>query len=151
MINIENIQEIEQHLSLLKPESQPLFGKLGPQHMIEHLTEGLRMSTGKAIYEQHTPDEKLPLFHKFLMSDKEMPIGTKVPFMGDEPPALINQNLEEAKSRLMDELNDFQTHFGKNPDAREMHPVFGNLNKNEWLRLHGKHFLHHFKQFGLIR
>jgi len=31
-----------------------------------------------------------------------------------------------------------------------LHPVFGELNFEEWILLHYKHVTHHLKQFGLI-
>jgi hydroxymethylglutaryl-CoA reductase len=150
MINIENISEVENYLNFLTIKHKPMFGKLDPQQMMEHLSMTLKMSNGKEKHSQFTSEERLEGYRRFLMSDKEMPIGTKVPFMGEEPPLYVNGSFEEAKTELFNELKAFQSHFNMNPVAIEMHPVFGNLNKQEWLRLHGKHFLHHFKQFGLI-
>ncbi|MBA3898835.1 MAG: DUF1569 domain-containing protein [Bacteroidetes bacterium] len=150
MINIENISEVENYLNFLTSSHKPVFGKLDPQQMLEHLSVTLRMSNGKEKHAQFTPDDRLEGYRRFLMSDKEMPEGSKVPFMSDEAPAYLNASIVEAKTELMYELKDFINHFTTNPNANEMHPIFGNLNQQEWLRLHGKHFLHHFKQFGLV-
>ena len=35
-------------------------------------------------------------------------------------------------------------------DIKTTNPVFGDLNYEEWIRFHSKHFAHHFKQFGLL-
>jgi hydroxymethylglutaryl-CoA reductase len=150
MINIENKAEIKYCLAKLQPGQQPLFGKMGPQHMVEHLIDVLRISNGKVKFHIHTPEEKLENYVKFLFSDKEMPVGFKAPFIGEEPSAIIYPDLETAKEVLLNEVETFFNYYAEEPLRKEMHPIFGPLNKTGWLMLHGKHFRHHFKQFDLL-
>ena len=42
------------------------------------------------------------------------------------------------------------TYFKNNPAAKTSHPVFGDLDFEEWVLLHYKHVTHHLKQFGAM-
>jgi hypothetical protein len=57
--------------------------------------------------------------------------------------------LELAIDEFVDEWLDFEQHFETEGQV-ETHPYYGSLNKELWLKLHSKHFTHHFEQFGLI-
>jgi hypothetical protein len=150
MINIEDSISISELLNKLQPDKPPVFGKLSAQHMVEHLAFTLKMSTGFHPQQLVTPEEKLEGVRRFLFSDKDMPIGAKVPFMGEEPPDLINKNLSSAKEAFLNELKKFFDCYATDASKKVLHPIFGLLDKEGWITLHNKHFKHHFRQFELI-
>ena len=45
--------------------------------------------------------------------------------------------------------NSLGKYFEENKDATPINPTMGELNKQEWIIFHNKHFEHHFKQFNL--
>ncbi|MFY8020551.1 MAG: DUF1569 domain-containing protein, partial [Bacteroidia bacterium] len=46
--------------------------------------------------------------------------------------------------------NSFVDFWEKHPESIFNHPVFGPLNKQEWMKFQSKHFTHHFTQFGIF-
>ena len=61
-----------------------------------------------------------------------------------------NEEIELAIDEFLLEWVDFEEHFEADENRTELHPYYGNLNYNQWCRLHSKHLTHHFEQFGII-
>ncbi|MTI32824.1 DUF1569 domain-containing protein [Xanthovirga aplysinae] len=137
-------------LKVLTPESSPVWGIMTAQHMIEHLTHTLQLSNGKKTFPLKSPKEKLPALMAFLLSDNDFPKGFKSPVLGSKLAVLHHKDLQSAIHSLKTELKDFIGYYKQNPDAKNMHPVFGLLNGKEWIIFHQKHFKHHLSQFDLI-
>ncbi len=136
------------HLNELTAEKEPLWGSMSAQRMVEHLSDVLRGSNGKVKMDVLTPAEKLESMQRFLLSDKPMNRNIEVPFAKKDTP-LRNEEIELAIDEFVEEWLDFETHF-ETENQEETHPFYGSLNKEQWLRLHSKHFTHHFEQFGLV-
>lgn len=139
------------HFNQLTPETKPLWGTMTSLDMVEHITDSLDMAQGK--FEGLTlqfPEEKAPKALKFLMSDHPMPKNFKAPFGPSEKAPNRNANLQDAIAEFENNWNTFTNLFESNPELRQIHPNFGNLNYEEWLRVHSKHLTHHFQQFGLV-
>ena len=137
-------------LILLRVNTKPLWGKMTPQHMVEHLILAMRMSTGKLKLECFNPPEKLSTLKRFLMSSRPLPKLFVNPAIGENLLPLEYSSLEAAKNILNQEIIDYLNHFELNPEAKTVNVTFGELNKEEWDVFHKKHFLHHFSQFGLL-
>lgn len=142
---------IRELLKELTNETEPRWGLMTPQHMVEHLTMTVRNATGDMHFEQVTPDEKLPKLQQFLFSDQPMPRGHKVPHLPeDDLPELQEADLDTAKEKFLESWDAFVDIYEKNPGKEALHPVFGTLGKTGWYQVHRKHFTHHFQQFGLL-
>ena len=141
------------HLSLLTSETKATFGRMTPQHMVEHLIWTLKISNGEQESEQHFRSEKAEKMKNILIyTDAEIPVGFKSPVLPeDDVLPLEYSNLHEAKSIFAEELNRLHNYFDKNPEATPINPSLGALSHKEWLVFHTKHFRHHFKQFNLIQ
>lgn len=135
----------------ITPETKGHWGKMSPQHMIEHLADFFDVSSGKLLFELVTPGEQLPKYKEFLLSDKQFRENTKAPLsvIGDDPQPLRNASVEDAAQVLQKSVDGFFIYFENNPEAKTVHPVFGPLNFDEWVLLHFKHVAHHLRQFGL--
>lgn len=151
MINIQERHTVFEILKQLKSDAQPIFGKMSPQHMVEHLMLALSFSDGKSP-QPLMVDERIAktIKHYTINTDREMSVGFKAPMLGDDLVPLTYPNLESAIEHLKEELNIFDLYFKSNPDSKPISPVIGELNYNEWIIFHNKHFTHHFKQFGLL-
>lgn len=151
MINIQERNTVFETLKKLQSDTPPLFGKMTPQHMIEHLMLALSFSNGKSP-QPLMVDERVAktIKHYTINTNKEMSVGFKAPMLGDDLLPLTYSNLESAIEHLREELNSFDLYFKINPNATPVSPVIGELNYNEWIVFHNKHFTHHFKQFGLL-
>ncbi len=151
MIDINNTAVLKAYFNQLQPSQAPLFGKMSPQHMVEHLAFSIRISTGKnPVKFYNTPEVGEEIKKKVIYSPTELQQGVKNPVLGDEPPALIHANLEEAIATFFEELAYFHTYYREHPQATHTQPRMGELNYSEWSILHSKHIAHHLKQFDLL-
>jgi len=146
-IDITDRVTLRKLLSSLQPDAVPLWGKMAPQQMVEHLAEEIRWTNGKQTGTcRRTPAEAEAAKRQMVYSDAELP---KNFVLGELPDNYAYTNIDEAIDILMIELGDFDSHF-KASDTTAIHGGFGPMDHDEWLIWHGKHFTHHFKQFGLI-
>ena len=128
------------------------WGKMNGQQNVEHVTGFFRVSTGKLKFPLVTPVEHLPKYKEFLFSEMEFRENTKAPVsvLPEEPMPIRKASMNEALEELQNEIKDFVDFFKNNPGVKTSHPVFGDLNFEEWVLLHYKHVTHHLKQFDLV-
>lgn len=140
------------YLQQLKAEKKPLWGKMNAQQMVEHLSDFIDLSVEKLHFPLAIPEEELPKYKAFLMSEKHFRENTKAPssVLGEEPLPVKLDSLETAIEKLHVSVAGFFSFFAENPDKKTLHPAFGWLNYEEWLMLHFKHIYHHLRQFELI-
>ncbi|MEE9450575.1 MAG: hypothetical protein V3V72_11035, partial [Ignavibacteriaceae bacterium] len=104
-------------INLLKSNQNSLWGKMSAQHMVEHLILAVKMGNGKLKLECNNPPDKLPTLKKFLMSSRPMPKGFVNTVIGPDNLPLNYSSLDEAKSKLEEEIEDYHRFFEENPDA----------------------------------
>ena len=136
-------------LKNLDEKKSASWGKMTPQRMIEHLSDCIYMSCGIGNHELLIPEEKIKGMQAFLISDKEMPQNIQVPFAKENTP-LRNTDIELALDEFTMAWVDFEEIYSEDSKKTALHPYYGNLNYEQWLLLHSKHFTHHFTQFGLM-
>lgn len=135
---------------MLRNDTKPIFGKMTAQHMVEHLIVTLKLSVGKIKYPSFTPSERaLIAKQNLLFTELEMGMGMTPPNDTGELYPLKYPNLGKAKKALLQAWDEYISFYENNDKASEVHPRFGFLGKDEWNRFHFKHFMHHFKQFGV--
>ncbi len=136
-------------LRQIPPNTQPLWGVMTLQHMVEHMADALRMANGKDQYTQLiTPEDKIEKMQAFILSDKPFRENTPNPLLPKVPGPCRNGSLSESIEELEKEIDDFFSYFEQHPDARLLNPFFGYLNFDLYLRLLAKHARHHLRQFG---
>ena len=152
MINITADRDnILERLTQLNENKQPIFGKMTPQHMIEHLALTVQFSNGKKPIRLYVSAERANRNkHAIIYTEQPMPVGYKAPMLRDELLPLINADIKTAIDYLKNELRDFDDYFNSNKEAKPVQPVMGKLDYAEWIIFHSKHFMHHFKQFELL-
>lgn len=126
------------------------WGKMNAQQMVEHVAGFFKVSTNQLHFPLVTPAEHLPQYKAFLLSDKPFRENTKAPVLPDEPLSLEFENMHLAIDDLTQQIQFFVNQFNAGTITISQHPVFGNLNFDEWVLLHYKHLVHHTKQFGLM-
>jgi oxepin-CoA hydrolase/3-oxo-5,6-dehydrosuberyl-CoA semialdehyde dehydrogenase len=143
-------QKIKESTKSLTTDQKPIFGKMTPQHMLEHLIITLKLSSGRINLPIFEPSEEAIKQKKSLLeTDMKFPKGIQAPGSNGELPPLKLLNLEEAQQGFSDALEQFRKYFESYPEATPVHPRFGALTAQEWSVFHGKHIAHHFSQFGL--
>jgi len=145
-VNILDKEQMKASLSVLRPDAVPLWGKMKPQQMIEHLVESVEYTNGKNVSVCDRPTEKAEAAKQSgLQPDFVIPHNIN---LGPLPENYRFVTLDSAVSQLLLELEDFDSYF-KAPDIKSIHFAFGPMDRQEWLIWHGKHFIHHFRQFGI--
>lgn len=142
--------EFPKLLQSLNPDAKGNWGVLNGQQMVEHMSDSIRIATGRNKMQLHTPMEQVNAYRNFAMSDKEFKPNTKNALMSETPAAIRNANMQEALKELKNETAAFIHYFETNKGATLTNPFFGDLNFEEWTHLLHKHAMHHSKQFGLI-
>ena len=136
-------------LRQINPDTSPLFGKMNPQQMAEHMAEYIRMGYGKPIISERSYSaeitEKMRLF---LQSEKPFRPNTPNPLMAETPAAVKTTNYQEAIKDVEQSINELFQAFEQNPDLEINNPFFGTLDFSLTLRLLTKHAQHHLRQFG---
>lgn len=144
------IGELTTKLEKLQAGMNPTFGIMSPQHMLEHLTITFKLSSGKIKIPNFEPNEKqLAYKDKLLNTPMEFPKGIKAPGLPSELMPLRFQNLEEAKEHFIRGIEEFEKKFEENPNLTTLHPRFGPMSYDDWIKFHKKHIHHHFSQFEL--
>lgn len=145
--DINNRTELRKLLLSLDPQIAPIWGKMTPQQMVEHLVDQVEWTNGKRIpFCERPADEAYQSKMEMVYSDIE--IGRGVVFKSP-PEHYQYPDIAAAVDQLMLELEAFDRYF-QQPGITAIHGGFGPMNHQEWLIWHGKHFTHHMKQFGLI-
>lgn len=143
-----NLETFLGKIKNLSADTPAEWGSMNAQQMIEHLSNSIDLSIGKIKGELSIPEDKVEGAVAYLHSEKPFPKGFKVNY-APENPKLRNEDLDSAIDEMAMKWVGFEEYFIDNPDARNMHPVYGNLDHKGWLRVHSKHFTHHFLQFNL--
>ena len=134
----------------LDPDTQANWGKMNVQQMVEHVTGFFMVSTNQIQFPLVTPEEHLPKFKEFLLSDKQFRENTAAPVLPSEPMPVREKDLATAIQKMSASIETFFDFFKEDPAQKTLHPVFGLLNFEEWILLHFKHVSHHARQFGLL-
>tara|TARA_B110000091_G_scaffold90148_1_gene98781 strand:+ start:1106 stop:2839 length:1734 start_codon:yes stop_codon:yes gene_type:complete len=149
-VNFLDEQRVRIQLSKLNKNSKPIFGAMNAQQMIEHLSAITQIANGNWDVDVFVSDEKMERRKPFLKTDNELQRGFKASFLANEPIKVKFNSIEEATDNLIDEIAFFVKVFKEDENRRVIHPFFGELNYDYWMKFQVKHFTHHFKQFGLV-
>lgn len=142
---------VPQIIDNVKGDEPSKWGLMNVHQMLEHLVFPLNFAITETPMILVTPEEKLPRQREFLISIYGMPQNFKTPFLpADKTVPLIHQNLEDSKKMLKDTILKFLEIINVPGFTTKLHPVFGQLDKQQWLTFQYKHFSHHFMQFGLL-
>ena len=149
MANRWNLENTIETLMKLKANTKPQWGSMSAQRMVEHLTDTIRVATGKNPQPLLIPEDKIEKMQGFLETDKSMARNVEVPF-APKNVALRNEDTELAIDEFVEEWILFEDLYNTNPALRTNHSFYGELNFQQWQKLNDKHLNHHFEQFGLI-
>ncbi|MEN9699084.1 MAG: hypothetical protein RLZZ301_282 [Bacteroidota bacterium] len=136
-------------LDQLSSSTTAQWGSMSAQRMIEHLSDSLRMSIGIGEFKLEVPEDRLERMQAWLETDKDMAKDMQVSFATPETP-LRNDEIATAIDEFTDCFLAFEEFYEAHPDAKNLHPYYGQLDYRQWCLLHTKHFKHHLAQFNLL-
>ena len=136
-------------LTKLDAEQKPLWGKMTPQHMVEHLYKTMQASINEITLKIYSEERRIPVLKKLFLGERALPKEYMNPAIGPDLLELEFDDLLTAINELENIFTRYKLFFKNNPSAKTAHPVFGKLTKEEWDIFHKKHFNHHLSQFAL--
>ncbi|WNJ19633.1 DUF1569 domain-containing protein [Pontibacter sp. G13] len=138
-------------LNSLTDDAIPRWGLMQAQHMVEHLGMFFRLSQ-KPMPLSSRPPEYLEKSRAFLFSNQPFPLNVKIPHLMEPEvlPPFRYTSLNIAKNKLRGQIEAFYRKFEDEPNFKNSHPIFGELDFEGWQVFHYKHVRHHLAQFDLI-
>jgi hypothetical protein len=143
-------QGVAEALRPLRGDTRARWGAMTAQQMVEHLTWAFEVSTGRRVVRCPIPEAKRELWKRFLHDNQPMMREFRNPELVNGLPALRYDGIDPAVAALHLAAEEFRRQAAAAPDTRHLHPVFGPLTPEEWVRAHYKHCFHHLLQFGLV-
>lgn len=125
------------------------WGKMNVQQMIEHMSDYVRVASGRNVLPSTTPEENLPRVRAFLESEKPFRENTPNALMSEDPKPVKHADKADAISELQAEIDHFFAVHENEPGRTAPSPFFGVLNFDQQVQLLYKHSTHHLRQFGL--
>jgi hypothetical protein len=149
MHNIRNRSDLDAviaRLEALRPDTARVWGSMSPAQMLWHCRQQLELGTGGLKVADMVPG---PL--RWILKQT---VGLRLPFAknagtipGIEAANKAGLDFDQEKRELLASLRSFAS---LDPARIEPHhPIFGDLNADEWGHLVYKHLDHHLRQFGL--
>lgn len=133
----------------LKSTTEPQFGLMTPQHMIEHLTSIIKSSVKRYGEPDPALAERQQGFKRFIANGAVFKHRSSDKTKADLP-TLKYDTLEEAKEQFLVGIERFYHHYEREPDFKAYHPFMGELSFAELERFHYQHVRYHFWQFRLL-
>ena len=142
-------QQVPELLNKLKPDTEPAFGLMTPQHMVEHLTLIVKTSVKRYGEPEAEPTKRQLGFRRFIENGAIFQHRLSDKTRADLP-ALKYGSLEEAASHISEALHRFYDHFEANPGFKAYSPFMGEMSFEELELFHYQHYRYHLWQFGLL-
>ncbi len=146
MFQAASVEEIQQRLSALGPNSSRQWGKMNPAQMMAHCSLGLEMAAGEIRPPRALIGRILgPVVKPMALRDEE-PMRRNSPtskelVVGDD------RDFGVERKRLSSLITRFAA-AGAASCTSHPHAFFGSLTPDEWAILMYKHLDHHLRQFG---
>jgi len=144
------LKDVTTLIEALKSDTQPLWGVMTPQHMVEHLIFVTKVTLKRygdpeAEYAAHQAKMKA-----FIEGERTFPKNiTPLNAKPDLKPLRFN-NLDEAITALKETLQKYYAFNEANPGFKSYNSHMGELDFKLTEKFHYKHYKHHLEQFNLL-
>lgn len=138
--------EIRQRIAALRPDGQPLWGKMRVTQMVAHCSVGMESATGDREIKRVLIGRLIGGFVKPMVVRDDSPMKRNSP---TAPEFIISNegDLDAERAKLLGLVDKFA---GAGPAGctTRPHAFFGPMTPDEWAILMYKHLDHHLRQFG---
>lgn len=139
------VQEVEQRIARLKPESERQWGSMSVTHMLAHCSLAVEMALGEYRPKRLFMGRIIGIIIKPLVFKDDEPMRRNSPTML----VVVNEgDLPMEQKRLCGLIDRFAA-SGPQSCTRHPHSFFGRLTPDEWAILMYKHLDHHLRQFSV--
>lgn len=152
LLTRRNLPQYKQHLEKLQEDTRPQWGTMDAARMVSHLAYCIRLSLGEVDMTE-VKDHSKPILRTiawllFFNMFTDWPKGTLT------APAYFypapKESFLDERNELITLIERFVAAADKEPNKKALSPLLGPMRLSDWTRIHGVHFQHHFRQFGLI-
>ena len=148
LAHLADINALRARIATLTPMDRGLWGLMSAGQMVCHLTDGFALTMGERTTSRllKRPPVPRPLYKWLALNfPRKWPEGVPTPpeidqQIGGTPPAVFDAD----RTLLLDRFDAFVRFTG----AWSPHPIFGPMNREEWMRWGYLHTDHHLRQFG---
>ena len=134
----------------LKENTEPKFGLMTPQHMVEHLIWVTKTTIGRRGEPEGEPTKSQIYFQKFIDNGAVFEYRPKEGTTKADLLALKYGSLQEAIAQVGPAIDRFYKYCEDNPGAIAYNPMMGELTQDQLETFHAQHYRWHLYQFGLI-
>jgi hypothetical protein len=144
-----NLSYFVQRLNAIESEQQRHWGRLSPAALMCHLRYSVESSLegGPQVQDRSIPVVRTLLKSLFFEWFTRWPKGIKAP---DELTPAPQFDLNEERRLLIAVLERFVSESERNPDRKAVNVLLGSQPLRYFARIHGVHFHHHFRQYGVV-
>jgi hypothetical protein len=134
--------EIAERLADLGPENERRWGVMDPDHLLPHLTDGLRLAMKGS---DHRPTGLLATrpMRYLLIHRLKWPRGRA---KASRPFERVCEDWDAERDEVLSLIDRYLATPRERLGAR--HPVFGSMKPRDWDVLIYRHLDHHLRQFG---
>jgi hypothetical protein len=142
------IRSFPEKLMQIPENAVPLFGKMNPRQMAEHMAEYIRLAYGNPeVSEIFYTEESVNKLQDFLRSDRPFKDNTPNPLMPESPMPPRFPDYHSAVADVAAAVRELFNAFEQHPTLKVQSPFFGILDKELTFHLLAKHATHHLRQF----
>lgn len=138
------LHEVEERFSKLRPDSEPLWGKMSVGQMLWHCQVFVKDAIKNKKYTKKGNPLLRWFFKKSMYSDK---LWRKNLPTTPIAKAKEDKEFEVEYNRLQELIK--QLYILKDREKWNPHPFFGDFTPEQWGKLEYKHLDHHLRQFGV--
>lgn len=140
------LEEIQNRLQKLTPETKAKWGKMSINQMLAHCQEPILVSLGEKTL------KKPNFLMKMIYSRFKKSLYDDIPWKQGLPTApayrvFETKNFETERSQLLELIH--KIYLSKNKTHWPEHPIFGQYTGEQIGKMQYKHLNHHFRQFGV--
>lgn len=143
----ENLPLFKARIAKLAPDTPRQFGALSPAGMLRHLRAIIEISL-----EEVPAIDRSTFFTRNLMrvvAFHVLPTWPKGKIKAPDELTPDPGEFEDERQKLYAAFDRFTDALHREPDRATLHPLFGRHPLRYWAHMHGRHFEHHFEQFGI--
>jgi hypothetical protein len=141
------VKEVKERMALLRPDSEPLWGKMNAPQAVAHCSAGLELALGDRTPPRVFIGRLMGWIVKPSMFRDDEPMRRNSPTIKD----LVvkdKRELTTERDRLSGLIDRFAA-AGPAGCTNHPHSFFGRLAPEQWAILMYKHLDHHLRQFGV--
>lgn len=143
----QHLPAFKRRIECIRADSKRQFGVMSPPEMLAHLSRSIEVSLGEIEVSDGST-----FFSRHMV--RRIAFQTPLPWPKGKikaPDSLFHKeatDVDAERERLVAAIERFLKAAEREPQRKTLHPFFGAFTLRYWQRAHGKHFNHHFEQFG---